>query len=47
MNRRTFLYGLTLGTLSAPVAGEAEQTARAYRIGYLSSMPVPLDGGLI
>ena len=44
MNRRTFLYGLTLGTLSTPVAGEAEPTARAYRIGYLSSIPIPLHG---
>ena len=44
MNRRTFLGGLTLGMLSTPVAGEAEQTARAYRIGYLSSIPIPLHG---
>ena len=44
MDRRTFLCGLTLGTLSTLVAGEAEQTARAYRIGYLSSIPIPLHG---
>src|SRR5262249_2059758 len=44
MNRRTFLCGLTVGMSSTPVAGEAEQTARAYRIGYLSSIPIPLHG---
>jgi len=44
MNRRTFLCGLTLGMLSTPVAGEAEQTARACRLGYLSSIPIPLHG---
>ena len=44
MNRRTFLCGLTLATLSAPVAGEAQQTVRAYRVGCLSSIPLPLHG---
>jgi hypothetical protein len=44
MDRRTFLYGLMFGTLGAPFAGEAEQTARTYRVGFLSSMPVPLYG---
>jgi putative tryptophan/tyrosine transport system substrate-binding protein len=36
MNRRTFLCGLTLGTLAAPLAAEAQQAAKVYRIGYLS-----------
>jgi putative ABC transport system substrate-binding protein len=36
MNRRTFLRGLTLGTLSAPLAIEAQQAAKVYRIGFLS-----------
>jgi putative ABC transport system substrate-binding protein len=36
MNRRTFLCGLTLGTLSAPLAGGAQQTAKVAKIGYLS-----------
>jgi ABC-type uncharacterized transport system substrate-binding protein len=39
MNRRTFLCGLTLGTVSAPLALEAQQVQRSYRIGYLSSFP--------
>jgi putative ABC transport system substrate-binding protein len=36
MKRRTFLCGLTLGTLAAPVAVEAQQAAKVYRIGFLS-----------
>jgi putative ABC transport system substrate-binding protein len=36
LNRRTFLCGLALGTLSAPLAGEAQQTGKVYRIGILS-----------
>ena len=44
MDRRTFLCGLTFGTLSAPIAGEAQQTARKYRVGCLSSIPMPLHG---
>jgi putative ABC transport system substrate-binding protein len=35
MNRRTFLCGLTLGTLSAPLAGEGQQAATVPRIGLL------------
>src|SRR2546425_6468718 len=37
IRRRTFLCGLTLGTLSAPLAAGAQQGARLSRIGYLSS----------
>ncbi len=33
MNRRTFLCGLTLGTLFAPLPAEAQKTGRVYRIG--------------
>jgi hypothetical protein len=36
MNRRTFLYGLALGTLSAPLAADAQQAANIPRIGFLS-----------
>src|SRR5882724_2124616 len=36
MTRRTFLCGITLGTLSAPLAGEAQQLRKVYRIGILS-----------
>src|SRR5207302_7242442 len=37
MNRRTFLCGLTLGLLAAPLAAEAQQAEKEYRIGFLSS----------
>src|SRR4029453_3072453 len=33
MNRRTFLCGLTLGALSAPLAGEAQPAGKMWRIG--------------
>ncbi len=34
MNRRTFLYGLTLGALSVPLAAEAQQQAgKVWRVG--------------
>jgi putative tryptophan/tyrosine transport system substrate-binding protein len=35
ITRRTFLCGLTLGALSAPLAVEAQQSAKGYRIGLL------------
>jgi len=36
MNRRTFLCGLTLGTLAAPLAAGAQQAGKVWRIGFLS-----------
>jgi ABC-type uncharacterized transport system substrate-binding protein len=36
MHRRTFLCGLTLGTLAIPLAAEAQQAAKVARIGLLS-----------
>ncbi len=36
MNRRTFLCGLTLGTLVAPFAGQAEQAGKVPRVGALA-----------
>ncbi len=36
ITRRTFLCGLTLGTLSAPFAANAQQAANIPRIGFLS-----------
>jgi putative ABC transport system substrate-binding protein len=36
MNRRTFLCGLTLGTLAAPLAGDAQPLAKSARIGVLT-----------
>jgi len=39
MNRRAFLWGLTLGTVSTPFVGEALQATRVYRVGFLWSFP--------
>ena len=39
MNRRTFLFGLTLGALSAPLAAEAQQAGKVYRLGILANTP--------
>jgi putative tryptophan/tyrosine transport system substrate-binding protein len=39
MNRRTFLCGLALGTLTTPFVGEAGQATRVYRVGCLLSFP--------
>ena len=36
MTRRTFLSGLTLGTLFAPLAGEAQPAPKMWRIGFLA-----------
>jgi putative tryptophan/tyrosine transport system substrate-binding protein len=36
MNRRTFLCGLTLGTLTTPFVGEAQQTRKIPRVGVLA-----------
>jgi hypothetical protein len=42
MNRRTFLCGSFLGGLTAPVAAEAQQAGRVYRVGALSpDSPLP------
>jgi hypothetical protein len=42
MDRRTFLCGLTLGTLSTSAA-DAQQNEKVWRIGYLftGSLPAP------
>jgi len=35
MDRRSFLCGLTLGTLAAPLTAEAQQAGKAWRGGVL------------
>jgi putative ABC transport system substrate-binding protein len=37
MDRRTFIGSVVGGILAAPLAAEAQQTGRVYRIGYLSA----------
>jgi putative tryptophan/tyrosine transport system substrate-binding protein len=39
VERRTFLGGLTLGMLTTPFLGEAQQATRVYRVGCLLSFP--------
>jgi putative tryptophan/tyrosine transport system substrate-binding protein len=43
MNRRTFLCGLTLGTLAAPLAVEAQEAGKTWRIGFLSPYSADFD----
>ena len=39
MNRRTFLCGLTLETLAAPLAAVAQQAGNIPRVGHLFVLP--------
>jgi putative tryptophan/tyrosine transport system substrate-binding protein len=47
MNRRTFLCGLTVGTLAAPIIAVAQQARKSYRLGVLApnAPPDPSDLG--
>src|ERR1700730_7410633 len=44
MNRRTFLGTLTGGLLAAPLAAEAQQSGKVWRVGFLSGGGQPPDG---
>ena len=44
MDRRAFLSALTGGLLTAPLAGEAQQAGKVYRIGLLIPAPAPVPG---
>jgi putative tryptophan/tyrosine transport system substrate-binding protein len=39
MDRRTFLFVFSLGALSAPLAAEAQQAEKVYRVGLLALLP--------
>jgi putative ABC transport system substrate-binding protein len=41
MDRRTFLWGMTLGVISMPLAANAQRGGKVYRIGVLSALPAP------
>jgi ABC-type uncharacterized transport system substrate-binding protein len=43
MRRRSFLCGLTLGALAAPLGPEAQQAGKVARIGYLSPLTAGTD----
>jgi putative tryptophan/tyrosine transport system substrate-binding protein len=44
MDRRTFVSGVTLGLLVAPLVVEAQPRARTWRVGFLSGGGTPPDG---
>jgi len=43
MDRRTFISSITLGLLAAPLAAEAQEAGKVYRIGVLDPTPVALN----
>jgi putative ABC transport system substrate-binding protein len=43
MDRRAFISGATLGLLTAPLAAEAQQATRVYRVGFISMRTGPVD----
>ena len=43
VDRRTFLGGLTGGLLAAPLAVEAQQAGKVWRIGVLAYSALPPD----
>jgi ABC-type uncharacterized transport system substrate-binding protein len=49
MDRRAFVKSLALGLLAAPLAAEAQQAAKVWRIGWLgfTSGPVPRPPGFL
>jgi putative tryptophan/tyrosine transport system substrate-binding protein len=47
MDRRTFLCGLTLGTLSIPLAADAQPAGKLYRIGYLGHATPPVEASYL
>src|SRR5215469_8322871 len=42
LGRRRFMAALTGGLLATPLAAEAQQAAKAYRVGFLSPGPAPV-----
>jgi len=42
MDRRTFLWWMTLGVISLPLAASAQRGGKVYRIGVLSALPAPI-----
>lgn len=44
MDRRTFMFGITVGVLAAALAAEAQRSAKVYRIGLLIPAPAPAPG---
>jgi putative ABC transport system substrate-binding protein len=47
MDRRAFISGITLGLLAAPLAAEAQQAGKVYRIGFISNSTRPAGAALV
>jgi ABC-type uncharacterized transport system substrate-binding protein len=47
MNRRTFLAGTGVALLAAPLAVEAQQPGKVYRVGFLGNSTAALEGNLV
>jgi hypothetical protein len=45
VTRRAFIGTLAGGLLAAPLAGEAQQAEKRYRIGILANVPRTSEGG--
>ena len=46
MDRRAFIFGGTLSLLTAPLATEAQQAGKVYRIGFLGNSTEALEANL-
>jgi hypothetical protein len=44
MERRAFISGITVSLLAAPLAADAQQAGKVYRIGLLIPAPAPAPG---
>jgi putative tryptophan/tyrosine transport system substrate-binding protein len=47
VNRRTFVCGLTLGVFGAPLAAQAQQAGKPYRVGFLGNTTAALEANLV
>jgi putative ABC transport system substrate-binding protein len=47
LDRRRFIAALTGGLLAAPLAAEAQQTGKVYRIGFLGNSTAALEANLV
>ena len=46
MKRRTFISGIAFGLLGAPLAAEAQQAGKVFKIGYLTLGPSPTSSSV-
>jgi len=46
MKRRAFISGFTFGLLGAPLAAEAQQAGKVFKIGYLNLGQAPTSSSV-